>query len=99
MKNIVGVAGFTRIIIAILKVHEDTIQHSELYIENRLFSILKIVLSAMLTVLTIKRMYFVLFSTWQAGSVRNSFPNRRLHVGLPKHFFTLRVSCAFLRNA
>ena len=53
----------------------------------------------MLTVLNIKRVVFGFFSTWQAGSVRNSFPNRRLHVGLPKPFFTLRVSCAFLQNA
>ena len=53
----------------------------------------------MLTVLNIKRVIFDYFSTWQAGSVRNSFPNRRLHVGLPKPFFTLRVSCAFLQNA
>ena len=53
----------------------------------------------MLTVLNIKRVIFNYFSTWQAGSVRNSFPKRRLHVGLPKPFFTLRVSYAFLRNA
>lgn len=53
----------------------------------------------MLTVLNIKRVVFGFFSTWQAGSVRKSFPNRRLHVGLPKPFFTLRVSYAFLRNA
>ena len=53
----------------------------------------------MLTVLNIKSVIFRYFSTWQAGSVRNGFPNRRLHVGLPKPFFTLRVSYAFLRNA
>ena len=49
----------------------------------------------MLTVLNIKRVVFGFFSTWQAGSVRKSFPNRRLHVGLPKPFFTLRVTTRF----
>ena len=63
-----------------LQVLKVTIQRFGLYHEIRRFSILKIGLDSMLTVLNIKISHFLHFTTWQTGS-GTLFSSRRLHVG------------------